>query len=198
MDSNEQIWNYEFERDKPIGPGQLLLSEPFMFDENFKRTVVLVCSHDDENGTVGLIINKPINIRLNDVIDDFPEFKGKIYLGGPVGTDSIQFLHTLGSVMEGSIKLTDNLYWGGNFEQLKTMITEGHVKVEDVRFFLGYSGWSPGQLTQEMQDNSWIVAQANTNYIFKGDINTLWRDVMNDMGGLYRTMASYPENPMLN
>ncbi|MBS1611181.1 MAG: YqgE/AlgH family protein, partial [Bacteroidetes bacterium] len=67
MDENERIWSYEFEKEKDITPGKMLLSEPFMFDENFKRTVVLVCSNDEENGTVGLILNKPINIRLQDV-----------------------------------------------------------------------------------------------------------------------------------
>jgi putative transcriptional regulator len=198
MADNEKIWSYEFEKNKGIAAGQLLLSEPFMFDENFKRTVVLVCSHDEENGTVGLIVNKPINIRLNDVIEDFPPFKAKIYLGGPVGTDTIQFLHSLGDEMEGSVKLTDHVYWGGDFEQLKSMITKGTVKQEDVRFYLGYSGWSSEQLMQEMKDNSWIIAKANYKHIFQSDIQSLWKEVMKNMGGIYNTMSNYPESPMLN
>lgn len=75
MSDNETVWSYDFEKDKEIVPGRLLLSEPFMFDENFRRTVVLVCSHDNENGTVGVILNKPINLRLNEVIEEFPHLK---------------------------------------------------------------------------------------------------------------------------
>lgn len=198
MGENDRIWSYEFEKGKDITAGKLLLSEPFMFDENFKRTVVLVCSNDNENGTVGLILNKGINIRLQDVIEDFPHFKGKVFLGGPVGTDTIQFIHSLGDELEGSRKLNDNLYWGGNFKHLMVMISEGKVQPEDVSFYLGYSGWEPGQLQQEMEDNSWIVAKATHKHIFRNDVQTLWREVMSEMGGVYSTMSNYPESPILN
>lgn len=198
MDENERIWSYEFEKGKDITPGKMLLSEPFMFDENFKRTVVLVCSNDEENGTVGLILNKPINIRLQDVIDNFPPIKAKVFLGGPVGTDTIQFIHSLGDEIEGSRKLNDHLYWGGNFKQITDKIRNGEVKADDVTFYLGYSGWEPKQLQEEMEDNSWIVGKAQYKHIFRSDYLNLWRDVMTDMGGVYATMANYPESPILN
>ncbi len=198
MADKEKIWSYEFEKDKGIGAGNLLLSEPFMFDENFRRTVVLVCEHSEENGTVGLILNKPINLRLNDVVEDFPPFKGKVFLGGPVGTDTLQFLHTLGDRIENSLKLTDNLYWGGNFEQLKVMMSNGEVNSDEIRFFLGYSGWSPSQLHEELKDNGWIITTATSQHIFETPFDALWKNTMKDMGGIYNTMASYPENPALN
>jgi|ERR1043165_2123405 putative transcriptional regulator len=198
MADNENIWSYEFEKDKGIRAGQLLLSEPFMFDENFRRTVVLVCEHTPENGTVGLILNKPINLRLNDVVEGFPPFKAKIFLGGPVGTDTMQFLHCLGDKIENSLKLTDNLYWGGNFEQLKTMMAEGLIGADEVRFFLGYSGWSPGQLEEELKDNAWIITDATHEHIFETPFDSLWKETMKNMGGIYHTMATYPENPTLN
>ena len=195
---DENIWSYEFEKEKEITPGQLLLSEPFMHDENFRRTVVLVCEHTEDNGTVGLILNKPINLRLNDVVAGFPPFKGKIFLGGPVGTDTLQFVHCLGEKIENSLQLTNKIYWGGNFEQLKEMMANGEVNPAEVRFFLGYSGWSANQLNEEMKTNSWIVSQAKYRHIFQDDYNTLWKDVMQQMGGVYNTMASYPESPILN
>jgi putative transcriptional regulator len=198
MEENDNIWSYEHEKAKSLKAGQLLLSEPFMIDENFRRTVVLVCEHNNENGTVGLIVNKPINLELNDVIEGFPPFKGKLFLGGPVGTDTLQFLHALGDEIEGSIKLSDHLYWGGNFEQMKTMISVGKIRSSDIRFFLGYSGWSPGQLEQEMRDNSWIVTPAMYRHIFQTPHDALWKEVMRSMGGIYSTMAGYPENPTLN
>ncbi|MDB5281682.1 MAG: protein yqgE [Bacteroidota bacterium] len=198
MDDKEKIWSYEFERSKGLEAGQLLLSEPFMLDENFRRTVVLVCEHNDENGTVGLIVNKPINLRLNDVVEDFPPFKGKLFLGGPVGTDTLQFLHSRGDEIEGSVKLNEGLYWGGNFEQLKLIIQSGKMKPAEIRFFLGYSGWGIGQLAQEMKDNSWIVTKATDKHIFKIPHEDIWRETMKEMGGVYNTMAGYPENPALN
>lgn len=198
MDDNENVWSYEFEKGKGITPGKLLLSEPFMFDENFRRTVVLVCEHTEKNGTVGLILNKPINLRLNDVVEGFPPFKGKIFLGGPVGTDTMQFIHKLGNKIENSLKLAEDLYWGGNFEQLKDMMASGEVKPDEVRFFLGYSGWSPGQLEDELKDNSWIIADASSQHLFDVPHELLWKSIMKELGGVYTTMAGYPENPTLN
>jgi putative transcriptional regulator len=198
MDETERVWSYEYEKDKAITAGQLLLSEPFMFDENFKRTVVLVCEHNEENGTVGLILNKPIELRLNDLVEDFPLFDTKVFLGGPVGTDTLQFLHSMGDKIEDSLLLSNGLYWGGNFEQMKIMLSTGDIQEDEIKFFLGYSGWSPGQLLQEMKVNSWIISPANKEHIFKTDYNHLWKEVMQGMGGIYSTMAGYPENPMLN
>jgi putative transcriptional regulator len=198
MVENDRIWSYEFEKSKGLQAGQLLLSEPFMPDENFRRTVVLVCEHHPENGTVGLIINKPINLKLNDVVEDFPPFKGKVFLGGPVGTDTLQFLHSLGNKIEGSVQLSDKLYWGGNFEQIKVLIRDEKIKPNDIRFYLGYSGWQSGQLDNELKDNSWIITKATHQHIFLTPHDILWREVMRNMGGVYSTMAGYPENPALN
>lgn len=198
MVDNDKIWSYEFERSKGLAAGQLLLSEPFMPDENFRRTVVLVCEHNRQNGTVGLIVNKPINLRLNDIVEDFPPFKAKVFLGGPVGTDTLQFLHTRGTEIEGSVKLTDKLYWGGNFEQIKLMLREEKITTDEIRFYLGYSGWEIGQLDNEVRENSWIITQATHKHIFQTQYDILWRDVMKNMGGVYSTMAGYPENPALN
>jgi putative transcriptional regulator len=217
MVENDKMWGYDFEKSKSLKSGSLLLSEPFMLDENFRRTVVLVCEHNEENGTVGLIVNKPINLRLNDVVEDFPAFNGKVFLGGPVGTDTLQFLHNLGDKISGSVKLTDNanspalsakvsgalkltdnLYWGGNFEEIKALIQNGEVGENDIRFYLGYSGWSVGQLEQELKDNSWIITEATSEHIFKIPTDALWKEVMKNMGGVYDTMAGYPESPTLN
>lgn len=194
----KNIWSYEFEQDKPLAQGQLLLSEPFMIDENFRRTVVLICEHSEEEGTVGLVLNRPVNLRIRDVVEDFPDFKAPLFLGGQVGTDTLQFLHTLGEELEGSIQVADNVYWGGNFEQLKMLINLERVSMQDVRFFLGYSGWGLGQLAEEVKDNSWIINTATHADIFKTDYTSLWKTVMNNMGGVYETMAGYPENPLLN
>lgn len=198
MSKEDKVWSYDFEKHKTVKAGTLLLSEPFMFDENFRRTVVLVCSHTEADGTVGVILNKPVNLRLNDVVEGFPPFKGKLFLGGPVGTDTLQFVHSLGEEIEGSVKLSEHLYWGGDFGELIRLVKNGQVKPDDVRFYLGYSGWETGQLQQELEDNSWIIATGNYRHIFQSDHAQLWKNVMKEMGGVYETMAGYPENPILN
>ena len=186
------------EKHKPIREGQLLLSEPFMWDENFKRTVVLLCSQSSD-GTSGLLLNKPVSLRLHDLIDDFPaSFEADLYSGGPVGTDLIQLLHTLGNQLAGSQKICDGVWWGGDFDQLKKRIREGKVQPHQVRFYLGYSGWEENQLAEECAENSWILTPATQRYVFNSEADLLWKNIMNEMGGIYRTMAAYPENPILN
>ena len=198
MEDDDKIWSYEFEKSKGVKAGQLLLSEPFMLDENFRRTVVLVCEHTEENGTVGLIVNKPVNLKMNEVVEDFPPFAGQLFLGGPVGTDTLQFIHRLGDQISESLKIGENLYWGGNFEEVKAKILKGSISPKDIKFYLGYSGWASGQLSQELADNSWIITRATEKHLFNTPVSSLWKEVMKDKGGVYNTMAGYPENPTLN
>jgi len=198
-ENNPPVWNYNFEKGKPLHAGSILLSEPFMWDENFKRTVILICRHHSVEGTSGLILNKPVQLQLEDLLESFPKgFDGKLNLGGPVGTDLIQILHTLGDKLAGSQKLCDGVYWGGDFNQLKKLIRQGEITNRHIRFYIGYSGWDAKQLQDELKDNSWIISSARHGYIFDDEPDHLWRKIMNDMGGIYHTMASYPENPNLN
>ena len=193
------VWSYEFEKDKPLKAGSILLSEPFMWDENFRRTVILVCKHHSVEGTSGVILNKPVKLDLEELLESFPKgFDGKLYLGGPVGTDLIQIVHTMGDKLKGSQKLCDGVYWGGNFDQLKKLIRQGEITNQHIRFYIGYSGWDADQLQEELKENTWIISSARHSYAFNDDPDTLWRKIMNDMGSLYQTMASYPENPNLN
>jgi putative transcriptional regulator len=199
MSEEKKIWSYEWEKDKPLQAGQVLLSEPFMWDENFRRTVALICRHNHEEGTTAQILNRPIKIKLQDIVDNFPpDFPATLNLGGPVGTDLIQILHSLGSKLEGSEELCKGVYWGGNFEQLKKLIRNGEISPQHVRFYVGYSGWSEGQLLQEMKDDSWILAPASHSLVFNEKPETVWKNTMTGMGGIYETMAKYPENPILN
>ena len=193
------IWNYDFEKNKPLQVGTILLSEPFMWDENFKRSVILICRHHSVEGTSGVILNKPVKLKLEDLLESFPKgFEGRLCLGGPVGTDIIQMLHTVGDKISGSQKVCDGVYWGGDFNQLKKLIRQGEITNQHIRFYIGYSGWDAKQLQDELKENSWIIASSRHDYIFDDEPDFLWRKIMNDMGGLYQTMASYPENPNLN
>ncbi len=179
-------------------PGSLLLSEPFMMDPNFKRTVVMLCEHIEDGGTVGFILNRPLNIQVCDALVDFDEVKNELFYGGPVAQDTLHYLHRYGDVIEDSMQVTNDIYWGGNFEQLGNMLKEGSIDQKNIKFFLGYSGWNPGQLIGEMEDNSWIVTPAKSHYVFEISDKELWKKVLSDLGGEYKQIVNYPEDPILN
>lgn len=168
-----------------------------MLDTNFKRSVVLLCDHN-ESGTVGFILNKPVPVTLNEVLEDFPSFEVSLSLGGPVQTDSLHYLHKLGDKLEGSIEVLPGIYWGGDFETLQVMIGSGMVAKEDVRFFLGYSGWDLGQLKEEIKEKSWISLRAKPGDIFREPNENQWNEILERNGGEYKLIAHYPEDPQLN
>jgi len=178
--------------------GVLLLSEPFMLDPNFKRSVVFLSEHNEEDGTVGFILNKSMNMTLEEVMPDVDNFKAELFYGGPVQPDTLHFLHNLGDLLEGSVHVIDDVYWGGNFEELKVMIQQKVVSPDNFKFFLGYSGWSPGQLEDELKEKSWIITKAISDYVFKNMPQSLWKKVLQNMGGEYKLIATFPEDPTLN
>ena len=180
-----------------IERGRLLLSEPFLKDYFFKRSVVLMMDHD-EHGSMGMIINRETEYFVNDLVDDFPEFDSKVFLGGPVQTDNIFILHTKGELINGSQEILPNLYWGGDFEQIKEMISLGLLKSSEIRFFLGYSGWSKGQLQTEMEENSWIVAEAKSEYFFNIKSEDLWKEIVEQYGDTYKMWLQFPIDPQEN
>lgn len=177
---------------KEIEIGHILLSEPFMADPNFKRSAVLVCDHG-EDGTVGFVMNKPLDMSIDALISDFPEFNSEVFFGGPVQTDTIHYVHCKGDILEDSMKIVDGVYWGGNFEQLKTLISQELILAKDIRFFVGYSGWGQGQLQDEMRLGSWVTAEMDANYLFKSAPDSLWQQVMENKGDIYGVIAQMPE-----
>lgn len=178
--------------------GDLLISEPFLPDPNFERSVILICEHNHE-GSLGFVLNKPIEYHLGDVIEEVNGFESKLYRGGPVQEDTLHFIHKAGQLVDDTVAVSDGIYWGGNFNQLLSMINTRQVEASDFIFFVGYSGWAPGQLEEELKENSWIVyPQASTYDVFDSSPAHLWRKVLNNMGGKYKMLSNYPIDPRLN
>jgi len=175
-----------------INRGKVLLAEPFMVDSNFKRTVVLMCEHEDD-GSLGFILNRSLDMQINDLIANFPKINATVFYGGPVQTDTIHYVHNAGELLEDSQEIGEGLYWGGNFEQLKVLISEGVILPKDIQFFVGYSGWSPDQLTEEMNMGSWVVADLDKNYLFKRKEIDLWQEVMLQKGDAFTVIAQMPD-----
>ena len=179
------------------GRGKILISEPFLLDYYFKRSVILLAEHNEE-GSFGVIMNKPLDVKFNEVIKDFPEFNCQIYLGGPVENDSLFFIHTLGDKIESSMEIIDGIYWGGEMEAIKEMIVTKTLNPEHIRFYIGYSGWSPEQLDGELIKNSWVVSRVKKDYLLNTKPDLLWKSALEKLGGDYTLWPTFPDDPMNN
>ena len=179
-------------------PGDLLISEPYLPDPNFERTVIYLCEHD-EDGTFGFVLNKMANVKLGDVVDEAAGYEADLFVGGPVQQDTLHFIHRNTKLAESAKLVQNEIYWGGDYERLTRMLNTKSIANEDIRFFIGYSGWAEGQLTNEIKENSWIVLKgAMQEMIFDWDNQALWEACLKTMGGKYRLISNYPKDPRMN
>ncbi|MEQ8580691.1 MAG: YqgE/AlgH family protein [Marinoscillum sp.] len=189
-----------FATDQIIEPerGDLLISEPYLPDPNFERTVILLCEHD-ENGSFGFVLNKRAQSRLDELIEEAEGFSTDVFVGGPVQQNTLHFLHKSPATLKGDKKVVDGVYWGIDFEGLLSSINTRQVAKEELKFFVGYSGWSPGQLMDELKSKSWIVyKKASPEVVFEMNPDDLWREALKTMGGKFRVISNYPTDPRLN
>lgn len=180
------------------GRGKLLISEPALRDFYFGRSVVLLVEHDEEDGSIGLILNKPIHLKINDVVKEFPHISHPLFLGGPVHPERLYYLHTVGEKIPGSIEIMKDLYWGGEIKTLVELIDQKRVAPDEVRFFIGYSGWEPGQLNRELGEKSWIVTQCNSETAMDQKPDKLWGTLLKELGNDYAIWSNFPADPILN
>jgi putative transcriptional regulator len=179
------------------GKGKILVSEPYLPDPNFERTIILLCEHNDE-GSFGFIMNKPSLAKLADVMQDLKDIDAPVFIGGPVQQDTLHYIHRL-SNLEESIEVMEGIYWGGNFDQLVSLIETKQVAASDIKFFLGYSGWSAGQIEEELKDDSWIVSdKVNEELLFDIKAESMWQYALKRMGGRFSVYSNYPQDPRLN
>ncbi len=177
--------------------GRLLISEPFLPDPNFERTVVLLCEHNEE-GSFGFVLNKPSILKVKEVMEDITELDNLVFIGGPVEQDTLHFIHRNATLIN-AVKVFDHIYWGGAFEDLMILCETHQITSKDIRFFLGYSGWGPGQLETELDQNSWIVCDYVTDQLlFETGSEIMWRKALENMGGRFSMYSNYPVDPRLN
>lgn len=179
-----------------IKKGNILIADPILDELYFRRGVILIGEHDVD-GTIGFVLNKEIDLRINEAIEDFGDISFPVYLGGPVSKDNLYYVHTAGKLVKESRQITETLYFGGHFDTLKSLIIEGKVKENQVRFFIGYSGWAPGQLEEEIKSESWFIGNIKKKYVFENNKN-LWHDALTDLGKDYAIIANFPEDPSMN
>lgn len=176
--------------------GRILIAEPFLPGSYFNRSIVFLVNHDKE-GSVGFILNKPIDFSVVGFEEEFPGSMDKLYVGGPVNIESVYYIHTLGELVPNSIHISENLYWGGDFETLKQLFNSDDKNKKKVRFFLGYSGWDKGQLKEELEEDSWLVSDISSDMVMETN-EELWIEMVKKLGGKYSLWENYPENPSMN
>lgn len=177
--------------------GRILISEPFLRDTTFGRSVILLIDHSNE-GSMGLVINKKLPFLVNDIITEFKYLDEiPLYKGGPVATDTLFYLHTLAEI-PGAISISKGLYLNGDFNEIKKYILQGNQVNERIRFFLGYSGWESEQLSNEIRENTWLVSEEEKSYLMKNGTKDMWKQALEKLGSKYETWSRFPQVPTLN
>lgn len=178
--------------------GNLLIAEPSIIgDLSFNRSVILLADHTNE-GSIGFILNKPLEYQLKDLIENtnssFP-----VYNGGPVEQDNLYFIHKVPELIPGSIEISLGIFWGGNFEVVLGLLEEGKLNDTDIKFFLGYSGWEAKQLENEMESNVWLLVENEyKESLIEKSCSSFWKEKMVELGGEYSIWSNAPENPSYN
>lgn len=196
---NENHEHFFHVKSNKIAPakGRVLIAEPLLQGRHFARSVILLTDHN-EKGSMGLVLNKPLSVNVNDMVDALPTLRTPLFLGGPVHTNHLFYIHTLGNLVPQSYPLGARLFWGGDLKTLHRLIDEKIATPEQVRFFTGYAGWGEGQLQDEIQEKSWMVSLLSTQTIMHTDTKPLWQTAVAELGRSYKNWLHFPENPILN
>ncbi len=184
----------EFEK---LKAGKLLLSSANMLEYNFKRTVLLMCEHN-ERGSLGFILNRPGEFKVCEALAGFEEVEERLHKGGPVQVNTVHFLHSRGDLIDDSREIIPGLFWGGDKKELSYLLNTGVMRPSEIRFFLGYAGWSAGQLEAEFEQGAWYIAEASRNIVFSDAYERMWSRTVRSKGGQYQLVANSPELPGLN
>ena len=178
--------------------GVLLIAEPSIIgDLSFNRSVILL-SHHSPTGSVGFILNKVLDVTLNELVPDV-KIPFKVYNGGPVEQDNLYFIHKTPHLIPNSVEIQKGIFWGGSFEKIINLINSKKISQNDIKFFLGYSGWDAHQLEEELEKDSWVInSNLDVEEIITAPDATYWKSEILKLGGNYVIWSNSPENPSLN
>lgn len=189
--------DFSFKNNEPTNKGSILISDPFSDDVYFGRSVVLICEHNDE-GTFGFVLNNYIDVDLHQLDGNFPNINARISFGGPVSKENLYYIHSFSDITN-TLEIREGLYYGGDFDEITDRIKNAKNPNKEIRFFVGYSGWSVGQLDEEIKNENWITANnISTENIIDTKLDDLWRICLEKQGQRFQLMTKFPRNPMDN
>jgi len=177
-----------------IQKGNVLIGKPnILGDSTFNRAVILIVDYNND-GVVGFIINKPTTENLNELIPEI-EKDFKIFDGGPVEKDKLYFIHSRPDLITGGINISDNLFWGGNYKNVISLINSSKIKVNEIKFFLGYSGWADIQLREEIKNQVWLLQEKiDPEELINCDKPSFWNEKVKSIGGEFLIWSNAPDN----
>lgn len=178
--------------------GKVLIASPFLDNTAFERSVILLLTHDE--GFMGIVMNKRCHTpkTANSLLDDLKNAPAiPLYDGGVVDKDVLFCIHR-NKRIKNSLCLKDDLFVNGDFTQIEKMAVKGTHLNQKVRFYLGYAGWSEGQLEQEIIDGSWVVSDVTTDLLFTEEIDRMWNIALKQLGEPYSFWTQFPLEPLLN
>lgn len=178
----------------------LLIAAPWLRDPHFEHAVVLVC-RDDEDGTLGLIVNRPLEVTLSDALPDGiapARAQDTLFAGGPVAQENVFALHDVDALADDSRALVRGVRFCPGTDTLLRVLRAPPARRETLRLYAGCAGWAPGQLREELADNAWIVTPARRGLVFGGAADTVWRRALRACGGRTAWLASMPHDVRVN
>tara|TARA_B100000963_G_C22640895_1_gene680570 strand:- start:1285 stop:1836 length:552 start_codon:yes stop_codon:yes gene_type:complete len=180
-----------------IEKGNLIIAKPTVVNDNiFNRSVILLSEHN-KNETVGFILNKKIDLKISKLLPNI-KIDFDLYFGGPVETDSIFFIYSNKKKVNENLKINNYFSWGGEINQIVELVNKKKISKDEIKFFLGYSGWSKKQLFNEIKSNSWILKTEYNSNIINSNPKHLWRNILNSIGGEFFLWSNSPIDPKLN
>ena len=159
-----------------IKPGTILISSTSLDDHNFDRVVIFITEYN-EQGAMGFVFNKLFPRTFNELAEFKNSKSFPLYEGGPVENESLFFLHCQPNLIEDGTLIVDSIYLGGDFMQAVAKINEGILNESGIKLFIGYCGWDPGQLEEEVQEGSWLISDTKPQTVFIHPIGTLWENI---------------------
>lgn len=180
-----------------IKAGEILIAKPFLQDGYFKRSVIYLCEHNKE-GSLGFVINKSHGMLLRDIFPHLKNGNFPLYEGGPVSPNQLFYTHTLGLKLSDSQHIVDDVFWGGNFFELSQLIEKDEVSSDQIRFYIGYSGWNEEQLNDEIKNDMWFSEHVNYGALMNIPSQELWGEELIKINPGYKAFSDFSFDPSLN
>ena len=183
----------------PLENGIFLVATPSLRDPHFRQTVILLCEHG-KDGALGVVVNRPTKINITEVLPQVPILEGQkhmVFSGGPVQRNHLLILYQTPEEPENTHHVFNGGYLGGNMPALEEIV-KNPFSPDNFRAFMGYSGWAPGQLENEMESGSWLTLPADSSFMFDWDHTRVWTDILQSLGTQYQIYRDMPIDPQMN